>query len=69
MYKEITLSFTIRKTGLGLVGWLAGVDSQYQWVVEGKGHGQGHGQGHIMRGFRTICGLAVGGGFRGITFV
>ena len=51
-----------------MVGWLAGVDFQYRWVVEGQGHG--HGQGHIRRGLRTLCGLAVGGGpIRGISFV
>jgi hypothetical protein len=51
-----------------LVGWLAGVDFQCRWVVEGQGHG--HGQGHIRRGLRTLCGLAVGGGpIRGISFV
>ena len=44
----------------GLVGWLAGVDFPYRWVVEGQGHD--HGQGHIRRGLRTLCGLAVGGG-------
>ena len=60
------MSFTIRKTGL-LVGWLAGVDFQYRWVFEGQGHG--HGQGHIRRGLKTLCGLAVGGGHRGISFV
>ena len=36
----------------GLVEWLAGVDFQYRWVVEGQGYG--HGQGHIRRGLRTI---------------
>ena len=41
-----------------MVGWLAGVDFQYRWVVEGQGHG--HGQGHIRRGLRTLCRLAVG---------
>ena len=46
----------------GLVEWLAGVDFQYRWVVEG--------QGHIRRGLRTLCGLAVGGGpIRVIFFV
>ena len=27
------------KQDFGLVGWLAGVDFQYRWVVEGQGHG------------------------------
>ena len=39
----------------------------------GQGHDQGHGQGHIMKGLRTLCGLAVGGvvgggPIRGISF-
>ena len=45
-----------------MVKWLAGVNFPYQWVVEGQGQGHGNGQGHIRRGFRTLCGLAVGGG-------
>ena len=50
------------------VGWLAVVDLQYWWVVEGQGNC--HGQGHIRRGLRALCGLAVGGGpIRGISFV
>ena len=53
-----------------MVEWLAGVDFQHRWVVEGQGHD--HGQGQFRRGLRTLCGLAVcvvgGGPIRGISF-
>ena len=59
------MSFIIRKTRLWLVDWLAGVDFQYRWLVEG----QGHCQGYIRRGLRTLCGLAVGGGSIRVIFL